>query len=102
VEAAVGELPHVPQRQRAEDLELAHPREVEERVAVEHRYEPEPDPERDAGRNDRELASTDPALDRLERERERGHGDRAQQCQRQPERPMHREGDGERRQQRGE
>ena len=54
MESAVAELVDRPQVERAEGLELADPRHVEERVAVERRRDPpERDTEGDAERNDR-------------------------------------------------
>ena len=61
VKAAVLELPDVLERKRAEDLELAHPGEVEEGVSVQDRHPPEGDPEADPGDEHRRLDPIDTA-----------------------------------------
>src|SRR5207237_4765774 len=59
MEAPVLELADVLERERAEDLELPDAGKVEERVAVEHGYMPESDPERNPGRDDADLGQLD-------------------------------------------
>ena len=102
VKAAVLELPDVLQRERAEDLELAHPGEVEECVAIEDGHPPEGDPEADPGDEHRRLDPVDTArAGGRQGERQSSHSSRAQQRHRQPERAVHRERDRHRDEQGG-
>ncbi|TML06826.1 MAG: hypothetical protein E6G38_09675 [Actinobacteria bacterium] len=86
---------------------------VEERVAVEHGYMPESDPERNPGRDDADLGqldatgsppkSADPVARHVPKSERQRHGrDCAQDRERQPERAVHAERDRQGEEQRTE
>ncbi len=103
VQASVAELVHGTERERAEVVELAHAREMLERVAVDDAgHVPERDPEHEPAGDDE--CTRRQLLGRALAAHERDRGDRhdGEQDERQRKRRVHRERDGERGGKRGQ
>ena len=97
VQAAVRELVHSLERERAERLELAHPGEVEETVATDLAGDvPERDAEHHTGPEDPPAPGEPLGPRRPPCERERGRTGRQHQHERERQRSAERKGDGER------